>query len=126
MFRQRKRCYDVTLSRQEGSTMRHLANAHSVTGPTGSIYKTSFSGIWRDRSRRPVKQLSIGWGINLEKFNLLVKFAILSCKLFNFLLNVLFIVYNMWQSTLILSLINLMLNLVRPFFLPAWFRHFHV
>ena len=26
-FRQRKRCYDVTLSRQEGSTTRHLASA---------------------------------------------------------------------------------------------------
>ena len=25
----RKRCYDVTLSRQEGNTMRHLANAYS-------------------------------------------------------------------------------------------------
>ena len=56
----RKRCYDVTLSRQEGSTMHHLANAHSVTGPAGSIYKTSFSSVWQDRSRRPVKQLSIG------------------------------------------------------------------
>ena len=55
-----KRCYDVTLSRQEGSTMRHLANAHSVTSPAGSIYRTSFSGVWRDRSRRLVKQLSIG------------------------------------------------------------------
>ena len=29
MFRQQKRCYDVTWSRQEGSTRRHLANAHS-------------------------------------------------------------------------------------------------
>ena len=26
-FRQRKRCYDVTMSGQEGSTTRHLANA---------------------------------------------------------------------------------------------------
>ena len=26
-FRQRKRCYDVTLSRQEGSVTRHLASA---------------------------------------------------------------------------------------------------
>ena len=76
MFRQRKRCYDVTLSRQEGSTRRHLANARTVTGTAGSIYRTSFSGVWRDRSRRPVKQLSIGWGINLSKFNLLIKFVI--------------------------------------------------
>ena len=60
MFRQRKRCYGVTLSRQEGSTRRHLANAYPVTGPAGIIYRTSFSGVWWDRSRRPVKQLSIG------------------------------------------------------------------
>ena len=46
--------------------MRHLANAHSVTGPASSIYRTSFSGVWRARSRRPVKQL----------FNLLIKFAV--------------------------------------------------
>ena len=26
-MRQRKRCYDVTLARQEGSTKRHLASA---------------------------------------------------------------------------------------------------
>ena len=51
MFRQRKRCYDVTLSRQEGSMRRHLANAHSVTGPAGSIYRTCFSGVWRAWSR---------------------------------------------------------------------------
>ena len=51
MFRQRKRCYDVMLSRQEGSTMRHLANAHSVTGPASSIYRTSFSGVWGAQSR---------------------------------------------------------------------------
>ena len=47
--------------------MRHLANAHSVTGPAGSIY-TFYTGrrflasFWRDRSRKPVKQLSIGVG----------------------------------------------------------------
>ena len=40
-----KKCLDVILSRQEGSMVRHLANAHSVTGPAGSIYRTSFSGI---------------------------------------------------------------------------------
>ena len=51
---------DVTMSRQEGSMMRHLANAHSVIDPAGSIYSTSFSGVWQDQSRRPVKQLSIG------------------------------------------------------------------
>ena len=74
MFRERKRyhaLYDVTLSRQEGSTRRHLANAHSVTGPAGMIYRTSFSGIWRDRSCRPVKQLSIGghtWSVSSTHF----------------------------------------------------------
>ena len=44
-IRQQKRCYDVTLSGQEGSTRWHLANAHSVTGPAGSIYRMSFFGI---------------------------------------------------------------------------------
>ena len=34
-FRQQKRCDDVSLSRQEGSTMLHLANADSVTSPAG-------------------------------------------------------------------------------------------
>ena len=58
--RQQKGCHDVTLSGQEGSMMCHLANAHPVNGPAGSIYRTSFSGIWWDRSHRPVMQLSIG------------------------------------------------------------------
>ena len=40
-----KKDADITMSRQEGSMMRHLANAHSVTGPASSIYNTSFSGI---------------------------------------------------------------------------------
>ena len=31
-FRQQKRHDDLTLSRQEARTMRHLADAHSVTG----------------------------------------------------------------------------------------------
>ena len=30
-----KRCYDVTLSRQEGSTMRHLASAQEWDWPAG-------------------------------------------------------------------------------------------
>ena len=41
-------------------TRRHQANAHSVTSPGGIIYRMSFSGVWRDRSHRPVKQLYIG------------------------------------------------------------------
>ena len=44
MFRQRKRCYDVTLSRQEGSTTRHLASAQSkdrlAGGDTGRLFLT--------------------------------------------------------------------------------------
>ena len=44
MFRQRKRCYDVTLSRQEGSTTRHLASAHHwaglAGGDTGRLFLT--------------------------------------------------------------------------------------
>ena len=55
-----KRCYDVKVSRQEGSTMRHLANAHSMTGLAGNIYRTPFSGVWQDWLRQPVKQLSVG------------------------------------------------------------------
>ena len=31
-----------------------------LTGHAGIIYRTSFSDVWRDRSRRPVKQLPIG------------------------------------------------------------------
>ena len=58
--RQRKRCYDVTMSRQDGSMMRHLVNAHSVTGSAGSLYRTSFSYVYQDRSLRLVKQLAIG------------------------------------------------------------------
>ena len=49
-LRQQKRCDDIMLSRQEGSTMRHLANAHSMTGPaggnTGRLF-LSFSGTGR-------------------------------------------------------------------------------
>ena len=26
-----------------------------LTGPAGIIYRTSFSGVWRDRSRRPIR-----------------------------------------------------------------------
>ena len=31
-----------------------------LAGPAGIIYRTSFSDVRRDQSRRPVKQLSIG------------------------------------------------------------------
>ena len=55
-----KRRDDVILTRQEVCTRRHLANVHSVTGPAGIVYRMTFSVVWRDRSRRPVKQLSIG------------------------------------------------------------------
>ena len=33
---------------------------YTLTGPAGSLYRMTFSVIWRDRLRRPVKQLSIG------------------------------------------------------------------
>ena len=36
---------DVSMSRQEGSTMCYLVNAHSMTGPHGSIYRTAFTVI---------------------------------------------------------------------------------
>ena len=55
-----KRRDDVILTRQEVCTRRHLANVHSVTGPASILYRMTFSVVWRDRSRRPVKQLSIG------------------------------------------------------------------
>ena len=41
-FRQQKRRDDISMCRQEGSTVRHLANVHSVTGPAGSIYRMAF------------------------------------------------------------------------------------
>ena len=47
-FRQQRRRDDVSMSRKEGSTTYHLANAHSVTGPAGIIYRTAFSVVWRD------------------------------------------------------------------------------
>ena len=55
-----KRRDDVILTRQEVCTRRHLANVHSVTGPAGIVYRMTFSVVWRDRSCRLVKQLSIG------------------------------------------------------------------
>ena len=48
------------LSRKEASMMRHLANAHYLTGPAGIVYRMVFSVVWRDRSRRLERQLSIG------------------------------------------------------------------
>ena len=32
-FRQQKRCYDVMMSRQEGSMTHHLVNAHCEVSP---------------------------------------------------------------------------------------------
>ena len=52
-FRHRKRCYDVILSRQEGSTMRHLANAQYWTGlaggNTGRLFPTFGRLVCADR-----------------------------------------------------------------------------
>ena len=52
-FRQRKRCYDVTLSRQEGSTARHLASAQYWTGlaggNTGRLFLTFGGPVCADR-----------------------------------------------------------------------------
>ena len=39
---------------------KEVANAHSVIGPAGIIYRMAFSDIWRDWSCQPEKQLSIG------------------------------------------------------------------
>ena len=53
MFRQRKRCYDVTLSRQEESTTRHLASAQYWTGlaggDTGRLFLTFGGPVRADR-----------------------------------------------------------------------------
>ena len=52
-FRQRKRCYDVTLSRQEGSTTRHLASAQYwaglAGGDTGRLFLTFGGPVRADR-----------------------------------------------------------------------------
>ena len=48
------------LSRQEGSMMPHLENAHSMTGPPGGYHRMTFSVIWRGRLRQPVNKSSIG------------------------------------------------------------------
>ena len=49
-----KRRYDVGMSRQEGSMMRHLANAYSVTDPAGIIYRMAFSVVWQDRTDKVI------------------------------------------------------------------------
>ena len=53
MFRQRKRCYDVTLSRQEGRTTRHLASAQHwaglAGGDTGRLFLTFGGPVRADR-----------------------------------------------------------------------------
>ena len=52
----KKRCYDVTLSRQEGSTTRHLVSAHWDRTACGGImhsYKATFSVVWQAGLRRP-------------------------------------------------------------------------
>ena len=51
-----KRCYDVMLSRQEGSMIRHLASAQWDRPACEGImhsYKTAFSVVWRAGLRRP-------------------------------------------------------------------------
>ena len=55
-FIQRKRCYDVTLSRQEGSTRRQLVSAQWDRPAFVAItaaYKATFSVIWRAGLCRP-------------------------------------------------------------------------
>ena len=49
---------------------------HTTTGPTGALYRTSFSGIWWDRSA-PACFPTCLFDKVLQKFNLLIKFAIL-------------------------------------------------
>ena len=61
MFRQRKRSYDITLSRQEGSTMRHLANAHYPS----CRYYIQYVFFWRLVGPVALTGKAIGLGINL-------------------------------------------------------------
>ena len=53
-LRQRKRCYDVRLSRQEGSMRRHLGSAQYYGPASRWKHRTSFSDVWRAGLRRPV------------------------------------------------------------------------
>ena len=67
-FKQRKRCYDVTLSRQEGSSMRPppppppppLVNAQWDRPTTMVTYRATFSVVLGASLHQPDWQLSIG------------------------------------------------------------------
>ena len=45
----RKRCYDVRLSRQEGSTRRHLGSAQYYGGNTGRLFLAFGGPVCADR-----------------------------------------------------------------------------
>ena len=48
--------------------MRHLANAHSVTGPAGIMYRTSFSGICNCPLDRVLTYKILIYLLNLQFF----------------------------------------------------------
>ena len=92
MFRQRKRCYDVTLSRQEGSTTRHLASAHHwaglAGGDTGRLFLTFGGPVRADRiSYCPLDRVltykNLIYLLNLQfcvfAFYLFYSFRVLEC-----------------------------------------------
>ena len=54
--RQQKRCYDITLSREQGTMTRHFARTQSDRPACVCImhsYNTTFSVVWRAGLRRP-------------------------------------------------------------------------
>ena len=88
MFRQRKRCYDVTLSRQEGSTIRHLASAHHwaglAGGDTGRLFLTFGGPVRADRiSYCPLDRVltykNLIYLLNLQASNIIYKLPNIFC-----------------------------------------------
>ena len=68
-----KTCYDVTLSRQEGSTMRHLASAQYqadlANGNTGWLFLSFGRPVCANR----ISNCPLEWVLTYK--NLLIKFA---------------------------------------------------
>ena len=90
MFRQRKRCYDVTLSRQEGSTTRHLASAHHwaglAGGDTGRLFLTFGGPVRADRiSYCPLDRVltykNLIYLLNLQIFIVGIETIFVSCSI---------------------------------------------
>ena len=77
----RKRCYDVRLSRQEGSTRRHLGSAQYYGPASRWKHRMSFSDVWRASLRQPVKHIVHWIGcINAKKSTIRLVYLIFSFK----------------------------------------------